>query len=648
LNLKHLWTSSTFLLAISLALSIFTFLWNPLQYPAVRYEDGTYIGRGMHVSLAQGLQEGKFYDHPYFGQLFLGSILWLTGYPNSLHPSADGDIVHSVAMLWIVPRILIGVIGVIDTFLVFKISERRYNTKIAFIAAILFAVTSMIFLRTIFLESLQLPFLLMSILFAVASKDGKNNSNRKIVSMTLLSGIFLGLAIFTKIPVLTMIPLMAFVIFTNNNKNIKMVGFWFIPVILIPLIWPAYALVNGEFGEWLDAVYWQTHRQSTSNLRYENQLTLLNAIASDFLKMPILVALGFIGLVFATIKKDFFLLLWAIPFLVFLYLLGFVRDFHLIPILPALCISGARLIEGVSNMSKNRKVRDLLPFSIISAITIFGLINFIVLSNTNNNDEAFAETSLVIQYLQDNKNNNLTMISTPVYSWIPKYVFHSDGIYLEPDPANGLEVHQTERVLMVVDRIFNFALSGNDTIGEHLRKIYSEHTKNGTTVVEDGRNKIIIPQPWPSGFEQDHGINLIDKEHVWKTNPNIRISQSDRDLNIVFTTKKTEEKSSSVLLETQLKNITERPLLLSLDYSSKSPKSNTKYFIEIRDSDDQNRRYFKRDLMDTTGNLMKNLFILPGEIVEKPLKFRLGIIANSSGEHELDVKSARIISAISN
>jgi hypothetical protein len=545
-------------------------------------------------------------------------------------------------MLWLVPRILIGVIGVIDTFLVYKISERRYNTKVAFIAAILFAVTSMIFLRTIFLESLQLPFLLLSILFAVYSKDSKNNSNRRIVSMTLLSGIFLGLAIFTKIPVLTMIPLVAFVIFANN-RDIKMVGLWFIPVILIPLIWPIYALVNGEFEAWLDAVYWQTHRQSTSSLRYENQLTLLNAIASDFLKMPILIALGLAGLVFATIKKDYFLLLWAIPFLVFLYLLGFVRDFHLIPIFPALCISGARLIEGVSNMFKNRKVCDLLSFSIISVITIFGLINFITLSNTNNNEETFAETALVIRYLQDNKNNNLTMISTPVYSWIPKYVFHLGGNYLEPDPADGLKVPQTERVIMVVDRIFKFALSGNDTIGENLRKIYDEHNKNGTTVVESRRNKIILPETWPSGLEQNRSINLIDKDHVWKANPNIRISQSDRDLNIVFTTEKTEEKSSSVLLETQLKNITEKPLLLSLDYASKSPKSNTKYFIEIRDIDDQSRRYFKRDLMDTSGILTKNLFILPGEMVERLIKLRLGIITNSSGEHELTVKSARVI-----
>ena len=315
--------------------------------------------------------------------------------------------------------------------------------------------------------------------------------------MTLLSGIFLGLAILTKIPVLMMIPLVAFVIFTNNKRDLKMVTFWLIPVILIPLSWPVYALVYGEFDEWLDAVYWQTHRQSTSVLRYDNQLTLINAIGSNFLKMPILVVLGFVGVVFIAIKKDYFLLLWIIPFLIFLYLIGFVRDFHLIPILPALCISAARFIEGVSDMFDNRIVRDLLPFSIISAIAIFGLINFSIILDKNNNQDTFLETALVTRYLQDNKNYNLTMISTPVYSWIPKYVFHIGGEYLVPDPANGLEVSRTARVLMVVDRIFKFALSGDDTIGEQLRKVYGEHNKNGTIVVEGSRNKIIFPHLRP-------------------------------------------------------------------------------------------------------------------------------------------------------
>ena len=72
-------------------------------------------------------------------------------YPSSLHTSAAGEVVNSVKMLWFVPRLVIGIIGVLDTFLVYKFSERRFNTKIAFTAAILFAVMPITFLRTVFL-----------------------------------------------------------------------------------------------------------------------------------------------------------------------------------------------------------------------------------------------------------------------------------------------------------------------------------------------------------------------------------------------------------------------------------------------------------------------------------------------------------------
>jgi len=82
---------------------------------------------------------------------------------------------------------------------------------------------------------------------------------------------------------------------------------------------------------------------------------------------------------------------------------------------------------------------------------------------------------------------------------------------------------------------------------------------------------------------------------------------------------------------------------LSSDYTSKSRNKNTKFFIEIRDTDNQNKRYFKRNLSDTSGNLMNKLFILPGDLVEKRIKFWLGILTNSSGEHVLTVKRADII-----
>lgn len=599
----------------------------------------------MHVLVVKSPQEGTFYDHPYFGQLFLAGILLITDYPDSVHPTTDGDVVQSVKMLWLVPRVLIGIIAVLDTFLVYKISEHRYNAKIAFIAGILFAVMSISFLRTIFLESLQLPLLLLSIFLAVYLGVPRNKDSKGItISITLLSGLFMGLAIFTKIPVFTMIPLVGFLVFTNNNKKMKMIGLWLIPVILIPLIWPGYSLIRGEFGDWWVGVFWQTHRQMDwiNFIEINRQITLTTAIVSVLFQMPVLVVLGLAGLVFATIRKDFFLLLWTGPFLVFLYFIGFVRDFHLIPLLPALCISSARLIEGLSNIIPYRKIRKIVPFSIVSVIAIIGLTNIIILLTVNNNDEILANSALVTRYLQDNKNGNISMISNHVYSWIPKYVFHLDNEYLIPEVYVG-QKPKNEKVLMVVDQPFRNILYGSDAVGEHLRKIYDKYSTNGTIVDGIGSDKVVLPQYSPSVSDGVNTVNLIDSQHAWDSKRKTLISQTGGELDILVKTNKAKKITGIAFLETQIKNLQERPLLLSLDYVSKSPDSNTQYFIEITYNKSQDRRIFSHELKDTSGVLTHGLFLLPNDIVDTPVKFRFDTVTSSSGNHTLNVKRANII-----
>lgn len=208
----------------------------------------------MLVLAGLGPQESPLYDHPYFSQLFLAGVLRVIGYPNSLHPS-PGDI-HSTETLWLVPRILMGLLAVVDTFLVYKISEYRYNRKVALIASILFGVMPITwFIRRVWLEPIQLPFLLASILFALYSKDpkrgdihtqpsilssihfgwiafmkssilfafytkdltSKEKTSIKHFSHIMFSGIFLGLAIFTKVSVFPMIPLVAFLLYKHQK-----------------------------------------------------------------------------------------------------------------------------------------------------------------------------------------------------------------------------------------------------------------------------------------------------------------------------------------------------------------------------------------------------------------------------------------------
>src|ERR687889_2929430 len=176
--------------------------------------------------------------------------------------------------------------------------------------------------------------------------------------MVLLSGAFLGLSIFTKVPVFTMIPLVGFLIYTNTNSNTKNnnnnnnsnghrrirlrnLGLWFIPVILIPLIWPAHAMIIGEFDQWKHGVLWQTTERPSR--------PLISTIKTFFEMDAVLSVLSMAGLIFAAVKRDFFLLLWIAPFIIFIYLLTFSEILHLVLILPAFCIAAGGLIVSVSS-----------------------------------------------------------------------------------------------------------------------------------------------------------------------------------------------------------------------------------------------------------------------------------------------------------
>ena len=78
-----------------------------------------------------------------------------------------------------------GILAVIDTFLIYKIAERRYNRNVAFIAAILFAVMPYTWLiRYVLIEPIQLPFLLTSILLALYSGNrAKQKGSKDIVTV---------------------------------------------------------------------------------------------------------------------------------------------------------------------------------------------------------------------------------------------------------------------------------------------------------------------------------------------------------------------------------------------------------------------------------------------------------------------------------
>jgi 4-amino-4-deoxy-L-arabinose transferase-like glycosyltransferase len=477
---------SILLLFIPLVLSAFTHIWNPIGFPHIDQDEGHYMRRAMQVIEGQGPQESNNtyfypYDHPYFGQLFLGGVLKLIGYPDILSPKV-GDI-HSIEMLYLVPRVIMGLLAVVDTFLIYKIAEHRYSRKIAFVAAILFAVMPLSLLtRGIFLDSIQLPIFLSSILFAIYSKETKtidlDRKNTKNL-FVLLSGTFLGLAIFTKLPAFLMIPVVAYLVYTysnnnyNNNKfkNIKVLGLWFIPVILIPMIWPAYATLTGHFDEWINGVLWQADRSSRS---------LSNAMEHVFKMDPLLLLLAIAGIIYARIKRDYFLPLWIFPYLILLFIVDWVYFFHIVPVLPAFCIAAAILLVDLVRKSHKRKILRPLTFSLIGAIVIFGLLNTITLITTNLTSSYFELVSFINQNLPNNPNNKNDEHSVVLvgpnsgwsFFWLLKYIFDKDVEFKWFElPKDYIGSITNEKFLLMADREVRYAVYMSKSDDHHINQI---------------------------------------------------------------------------------------------------------------------------------------------------------------------------------
>ncbi len=155
-------------LAAILVLSAYVHLWNPVGYPDIFFDEGIYMRRAMDVLETGSPQERTLYDHPYFGQLFLAGFLKVAGFPQTAEPMLE--------LSYAVPRVLMGLLAVLDTFLIYKIAEKRFSRRVAILASILFAAMPMTWmLRRILLDGILIPFVLSSILLALHSKDSGSN-----------------------------------------------------------------------------------------------------------------------------------------------------------------------------------------------------------------------------------------------------------------------------------------------------------------------------------------------------------------------------------------------------------------------------------------------------------------------------------------
>jgi Dolichyl-phosphate-mannose-protein mannosyltransferase len=520
------------LLVIPLILSSFTHLWNASQFPSFHPDEGVYLRRALHTLVGLGPQDpssrydhaqdsNSSYDHPFFGQIFLASIFKIIDYPEFLNTTPD---LKSIDKLFTIPRLIMGALAVIDTFLIYRIGERRFNPTVGLFAALLFAVMPLSwFTRRIVLDSIMLPFALGSILLALEIR-----SNAKYAQiLSILSGICLGLAIFTKIPSFTLIPLIIYLIYPSINKKttppksqLKIMTLFLFPVILIPTIWPLYAFVTGDLSQWVDGLSWQTTE------RFAEGKSLFD-IGDTFLKTdPVLFIFGIASIAYLTIRREYIAIAWIAPYIALLYLVGWVTHFHLILIIPILCISIAKMMYDLPFIVGLKRKNLLISSAIISAIVLFGFISTTILISTNLTYVQFETISyisneIMSKYSDSNirtnntsidQNPRITVITGPIFSWVFKYVFHNNYTFSHVRDTQPIK---TEKMILLVDTNYKNVISNieqeNQTQIERLRYIY-----NNTDVVA-------LLSELPAHYvKKNYPFTAIDSAHVGFRNIEIR------------------------------------------------------------------------------------------------------------------------------
>ena len=633
---------------MALILAGFTHLWNPIGFPVPNEDESIYLGRAVNFLNTLELTDNSIgYDHPYFGQIFLAAFLGITGYQDFF--SSPGHLNYE--MIFLIPRIFMGILAIADTFLIFKIAELLYNRKVGFLAAILFAVTPTTWLtRWILLDSIQLPLILLSILFAVFSfrgtREGSKNNSKNIL-LVLLSGTFLGLSIFTKIPAIMIVPLVGYLIFTNSKWNFKILGLWFIPVILIPLLWPAYSISVGEFNSWLNGIIKQAHRAPNP---------LYFSITEFLMRDPLLLIVGTIGIILAVVKKDLFILLAVIPFLIFMYFVNYVVLHHLMWVVVILCISASRLFVDILTFVKRYKPLLLLSLGGISLFFVFAFTSTIELVTRNETSQFFGAAALVDQYLEakliTNNNNspdsnkNIKVIGNTFFIWIQQYVFHNDNYVSFFQIPKKLEF-ENQNVISIIDSRFKRELQRDDYTGITLRKMFSTFdTKSiatfNPTLYGDKIDILLtnLERPNKTAIEV---TNILDKANHWKKSKYMDIQRGLGTLNMTVDTKNATKDSNvnTAFLKTPL-NLTKGPTLLSIGYLTKSDDTNTEFIIEIRDKN--NTELWTRLLEHTNGIFQPQLLSLGTDISDEQIKLDVKIRTNEKGLHTISFNKFSLLS----
>ena len=290
-------------------------------------------------------------------------------------------------------------------------------------------------------------------------------------------------------------------------------------MLLIPLLWPLFAIINGEYHLWLDGLFWQSEREN---------MGITAAFAKLFAIDPVLILLMLAGTVYAAVKareRDLLMILWFVPFIVFSLLSGYVSYWHLIPLFPAFCIGSGILINDISKLLPNYKIQNTLPYAIILGIGTYGLIvtiMLITLNLTSFHYQVISDIAYQIQNTNTNPTTNVskedidkkaavTVLGSNYWLWIPKYIFDKDGVNEFKNYYDGEDTEKKKVISVVGKNFFNDMIRDNHTDynAEKLQQLLSK--SDVITIIKDNQSNSLQADKYPF-----NGLTSLDPNPVTK------------------------------------------------------------------------------------------------------------------------------------
>ncbi len=248
-------------------------------------------------------------------------------------------------------------------------------------------------------------------------------------------------------------------------------------------------------------------------------------------------------------------------------------------------------------------------------------------------------SAYVSEYMQnktpyyDDNNTSTTVISSPFYLWIPKYKFHMDN-YLEW----GVKRIEDQTAISIVDDAFAKALSSNKNTDSLYKKIYhlfgtkkiatfgDKNDTSSITLLSTNLSRLNLPN--------SQELNLVNQDSQWEPTYGIKL-RSNRGLDMIIETKNTDKQFNKAVLKTNLDS-PEKPVLLALEYASKSFSGNATFLLQIKEKN--HNKYWTQLLDYTSGHFNKDLFVLPDYIIGSPVEVRLTVVTEGPGQHGLVIR----------